>query len=228
MTRTGYSQITSWKLDELLQAYEGLEVRPSRDSSVVIRGNLVFLANYREDEGVTEEYKLKITIPPDYPNEIPQVWEIGGRIPSGFHKLKNGALCLGSPMRLRLILLQSVSIKSFVERCVIPYLYAYTIYRDTGALPYGELQHGVDGLLEDTSDLIGISSTKAPSAFVALLAMKKRHANKRQCPCGSGRRLGRCHNKRLNFLRKKIGRGGFAYILSNLSRKGKIVAMNGA
>ena len=42
--------------------------------------------------------------------------------------------------------------------------------------------------------------------YCMLAAMKRRLANKRPCPCGSGRRLGRCHNRRVNTLRNQVGR----------------------
>ena len=45
--------------------------------------------------------------------------------------------------------------------------------------------------------------------FVRLTAMRKRHANKQACPCGSGRRLGRCHHRRINTLREQLGRRWF-------------------
>jgi hypothetical protein len=42
--------------------------------------------------------------------------------------------------------------------------------------------------------------------YCTLAATKKCRANKQPCPCGSGRRLGRCHSRRVNSLRKRVGR----------------------
>jgi hypothetical protein len=41
--------------------------------------------------------------------------------------------------------------------------------------------------------------------MVRLAGKKKRIANKLPCPCGSGRRLGRCHNLKVNGLRHQLG-----------------------
>lgn len=42
--------------------------------------------------------------------------------------------------------------------------------------------------------------------YCTLATMKRRRANKQLCPCGSGRRLGRCHNRKVNVLRDRVGR----------------------
>jgi SEC-C motif len=45
--------------------------------------------------------------------------------------------------------------------------------------------------------------------MVPLTTLKKRVANKHLCPCGSNRRLGKCHNLTVNRLRKQLGRSWF-------------------
>ena len=60
------------------------------------------------------------------------------------------------------------------------------------------------------SNLLDLSqvTTKMDDAlpFCLLASMLRRRANKRPCPCGSGRRLGRCHNRKVNALRDRVGR----------------------
>ena len=135
------------------------------------------------------------------------------RIPRDFHKLDSGHLCLGSPIRLRVILAETPSLLSFVERCVIPYLYGYSIVESGGVLPFGELSHGALGLRDDLASMLGTDDDLVLLGFVRLLAMKKREANKLPCPCGTGMRLGRCHNRKLNTLREEVGRGWFSSLL---------------
>jgi hypothetical protein len=69
------------------------------------------------------------------------------------------------------------------------------------------------GLLDDLASMIGMDDDLVLLGFVRLLAMKKRKANKLPCPCGTGVRLGRCHNRKLNTLRDKLGRGWFSSLL---------------
>jgi hypothetical protein len=59
--------------------------------------------------------------------------------------------------------------------------------------------------LQDLASLLGMEMGPA-IPYCVLATMKRRRANKRPCPCGSGRRLGRCHNRKVNILRDRVGR----------------------
>ena len=104
----------------------------------------------------------------------------------------------------------SPSLLRFVERCVIPYLYGYSYSVKHGAPPFGELAHGELGSLQDLAGLLGVQDFALAARYCMLAATKRRRANKQACPCGTGRRLGRCHNRRVNALRKRVGRAVLA------------------
>jgi hypothetical protein len=69
------------------------------------------------------------------------------------------------------------------------------------------------GLRDDLASMLGVDNDRVILGFVRLLTMKKRKANKLLCPCGSGNRLGRCHNQIINQLREKLGRGWFSSLI---------------
>ena len=211
------SVLLKWGVDELLRKYPELRLQPATKNEMVIAGSLGFSAQTRGHKLITDRYEVSISVPPDYPRAIPLLRETAMRIPRDFHKLNSGHLCLGSPTRLRLILAETPSLLSFVERCVIPYLYAYSIVESGGVLPFGELSHGARGLRDDLASMIGVNDDVVLLGVVRLLVMKKRKANKLPCPCGSGMRLGRCHNRKLNMLRTKLGRGWFSSLLAWLA-----------
>jgi len=204
------SSLHSWGVEELLAKYPGIRLLPSVDENLKIAGTLEFSAQARGRQLVSDRYEVSILVAKFYPRTLPVVRETGKRVPKGFHKMSGGELCLGSPTRLRLLLTESSSLLSFVERCLIPYLYGFSLVEKGGTLPFGELAHGAKGLREDLADLIGFSDDRVLGRFVKLLSLKKRHANKLLCPCGSGLRVGRCHNRKLNMLRGKLGRRWFA------------------
>jgi SEC-C motif len=178
-------------------------------------GVLAFVAEASGKERLEDEYQIELSVPGGFPGSVPSVRETGGRIPPSFHKLADGALCLGSPTRLRLILSESPSILRFVERCVIPYLYGYSYFERHGILPFGELDHGDPGIRQDFASIFHIDQEEMVREFVRLTSMRKRHANKQPCPCGSQRRLGRCHYRRVNSLRGRLGRYWFRMVLRN-------------
>lgn len=142
-----------------------------------------------------------------FPERIPRVREMKGRIPPSFHRFTDGSLCLGSPTRLRLARQGCPYIISFVEKCVVPYLYGYSYFEKYGGMPFGELSHE-EGIREDLAELFGVNKDMV-AGFVRLAAMKEGIANKQPCPCGSTLRLGKCHHTRINGLRKRLGRFWF-------------------
>jgi len=135
MTEFLRRQFEHWCVEELLCKYPGLRLRPVAAREVIIAGTLLFHAEAPDKERIEDEYEIEIAIPESFPKWIPSVRETEGRIPPDFHKLDDGSLCLGSPTRLLLLLSESPSILAFVERCVIPYLYGYSFYKQYGAMP---------------------------------------------------------------------------------------------
>jgi hypothetical protein len=207
------SVMLKWGVEELLRKYPELRLQPTKGNETIIAGSFEFSAQTRGQKLISDRYEISISVPLDFPRTTPLVRETARRIPPNFHKLDTGHLCLGSPTRLRLILAESSSLLSFVERCVVPYLYGYSIVESGGVLPFGELSHGARGLRDDLASMIGTDNDLVLLGFVRLLAMKKRKANKLPCPCGTGMRLGRCHNRKVNTLRDKLGRGWFSSLL---------------
>ncbi len=208
------SSLLSWGTEELLRKYPELRLHPTLNGNTTIAGRLEFSAQTRGQKLISDQYEISISVPPTYPRTAPLVRETAARIPRDFHKLDSGHLCLGSPTRLRLILAETPSLLSFVERCVVPYLYGYSIFEGGGALPFGELSHGSRGLRDDLAAMLGIDDDRALLGFVRLLALKERLANKLPCACESGLRLGRCHHRKLNLLRDKLGRRWFSSLLN--------------
>lgn len=195
---------------ELLARYPGLRLVPSGSMTLVVEGTLTFSANGKKTEVIEDSYNIRIEAPEKFPDWMALAWETAGRIPSDYHKLTNGALCLGSRVGLRLQMGGSPSLLRFVERCVIPYLYGYSYSVKHGAPPFGELAHGELGSLQDLAGLLGVENLALAARYCMLATTKRRRANKQLCPCGSGRRLGRCHNRKVNALRKRVDRAVLA------------------
>jgi len=201
--RTAYGE---WQLPELLQTHSGLSLRPCENGLTVIAGDIEFTAQYADHEEITDSYQVEIRVPRDFPRSLPTVRELRGRIPKTFHTQPDGTLCLGSPVRLQLEVRRRPTLPSFVTRCLIPYLYGFTYKERHGKLPQGELTHGRKGLIQDYMALFHLASDSACLEMIHLASFKKRVANKKPCFCGSGIRLGRCHNRKVNDARRRLGR----------------------
>jgi hypothetical protein len=191
-------------VDGLLGRFPGLALRPSaRRGELLIGGELEFSAcEASRADAIEAAFEIEIRVPRRFPAALPEVHEVGGRVPPDFHTNPDGTLCLGAPLRLLLVVRKRPGLVGFVEGCVVPFLYAVVKCERGEPLPFGELAHGTRGLLDEYRAILGAKDDRVCVEMLRLVAMKKRVANKRPCPCGSGRRLGRCHHRRLNALRR--------------------------
>src|SRR5258708_6128656 len=147
---------------------------------------------------IETSFDLEIVVPRSFPADPFRVYDRGGRIPAGYHRLKDRALCLSSPLRLALAVRQKPTLLAFAKRFLFPYLYRFSHIDKFGCDPWPDLAHGAPGLVDDYSRLLGATSPQMCLGFIALLGKRRRVANRSPCPCGSGRRLGTCHHVRLN------------------------------
>ncbi len=182
---------------------------PCVNGQLRIRGSLSFSAEVEGLERIDDAYEVDLVVPPNFPRNLPIVTATAGRIPRRFHTNSDGSLCLGSPTRQRLALGDSPTLLTFVEKVLVPYLYGFSFRERHRFLPFGELAHGKRGLLDDLSELFDVGDDSSVLEMVRLTGLKKRHANKQLCPCGRGKRVGKCHNLKLNALRNQLGRRWF-------------------
>lgn len=196
-------------LEALLAAHPGLRAQPFVNGELRLRGEVEFDAEASGYHRISDSFEIELSVPDDFPDELPSARDLTGRVPKSFHTHPDdGTLCLGSPTRQRLALVGNPTLLTFMTKCVVPYLYGFAHKEKHGTLPFGELDHGNAGLLADFAALFGVTPTNA-AEMVRLASLKRRIANKYRCPCGSGSRLGRCHNRRVNRLRSELGRHWF-------------------
>lgn len=175
-----------------------------------LEGDVHFNAVTSTGPAVEDTYRLRLDIPLSFPEDVPGVFEINGRIPrnADAHVNPDGSLCLGSPIRLALIAKRRPSVLAFFDQCIVPALYNAT-HRERygGRLPLGELTHGSVGELDDYCDIFAVNTYQQALEALRLAGIKRRKANKQLCPCGCGHRLGVCRtNDRIRSLRDTLGR----------------------
>lgn len=198
------------QVDACLERYPGLRSVPSRDSDLVVGGTLAFRVVGPDREEIADEYEVELRVPHRFPTSLPTARETARRISESYHKLEGDLLCLAAATELRMRLTLSPTLLTLVEGFVIPYLYGHSYFiKHHGKMPYGELSHGDKGIRECLAAMFGARQPNSAEEFLRLAGMKKRVANRQPCPCGSGRRLGRCHNRNVNRLRRRMGRGWF-------------------
>lgn len=199
-----------------------MNLTPALGGITILDGLFEFRRTYQNRDLIHDGYELRITIPEKYPEVLPRFEELEGKIPrnSDYHVNPDGTLCLGSELRLLKQLKDTPDISLFIEKCLIPYLYAQSHKRIFGGdFVFGELQHGVLGIFEDCEHLFHLKGKDAVVYALELLGKKKRKANKCICPCGCRRKLRQCiTHSRLNEFRRILQRSNYkslALLLKN-------------
>ncbi|KFN13605.1 hypothetical protein [Bacillus pseudomycoides] len=183
-------------IEKFLAEYSEFSMTPIVGSEIILKGNLNRQL-YHEDFGtINIAYSLLIHVPFDYPEKLPIIFESKGAIPNkpSNHINPDGSFCLGSPLRLKILLKRNSDFKYFFENCVLPYLYAVTInMQQDGGFPFGELEHGTAGLILDLRDFFNLKDSLQVYQMLKILSSKKRLANRMVCPCGCKQRVTRCN-----------------------------------
>lgn len=178
-----------------VQKFSGLNLERKGNGSALINGELHYSATY-EGEYIEDKYIVELKIPTEYPNKIPEVREMGGRIPPKFHHLENGSLCLGAPLQIKMKFRENPTLHGFIEDQVIPYLYSYSYFETHGKMPFGELAHGGKGIVSYYQQLFKLKSEVAILGFLRIL-VDDDYRGHNDCPCRSWNNLRTCHGKLL-------------------------------
>lgn len=203
-----------------LQDYPDMMIVPVKDDAMVLQGKFKFSATPKDMQTIIDSYCIKIFISEEFPRAIPRVIETVPKIPrDGNHHVNyDDTLCMGSPLRLLQKISEKPNLVGFAENCLVPYLYSVSYKIQTGkGFPFGELAHGDKGIIDDYISLFGLKTKDEVRRTLKLLCMKERLANKNICPCGCGKRLGKCSFRyKLNTFRNIASRTWFRDHLDNL------------
>lgn len=208
---------------DFLNVYSGFSIAPSTNEYIVLKGRFTFKRTYMGENEIEDSYNIAIQVHNNFPRTIPKAEDIEGRIPRDghYHVNPDGSFCLGSPLRLLLVLSQNPSLIDFMELLLVPYLYAVSYkLKNGGEFIFGELKHGLDGELSDYENLFQVHGKSAVKNTLIALSTKKRIANKKICPCSCGYRLGVCaFHHRLNPFRKITTKKNYKEILNYLTHQ---------
>lgn len=187
-----------------------------------------FILNHVYDEiRMTGKFDLEIVVPGDFPLAFPRVRELSNCIDEYYpHQYTNGQFCLASDLELRMFFSQDTDICSFIEKYVIPYLYTYRFYEEYGVYPYGERSHGTMGNLEYLKDLFQVDDWKQV-LDIMLFVVQSSYRGHLLCPCGSGKRIRKCHGEILKKVMNAALQDECRAILFEIERECNRKAKNG-
>jgi hypothetical protein len=184
---------------ELSKKYPDLAVIATTDD-VRLRGSFPVL----HEETELARFQIEILIPSDFPDSIPLVREIAGRVPHAvdWHTYNKGALCVIVPEEW-LLNPKRTSLMAFLEGPLRNYFLNHALAECGMKRPMGERSHGSLGLLEAYGEWFGSNELRVVRAYLNCLS-KEMLRGHWDCPCGSGVRLRKCHFSKLMELQKQI------------------------
>ena len=186
---------------EVEQRYHELHFSTENDQ-IKITGTLPI----REGAQELDRFSIEILLLSDYPESIPEVFEVGGRIPRVLDRHcyeASGAACVLLPEERWKVSPKGSSLLSFIDGPVRNYFLSQAIFERDGVWPFGEWKHGFAGLQEYYDETFGTSEPSKVRRYLELLVAMETKGHW-DCACGSGKRLRQCHREQVQQLRTSI------------------------
>lgn len=179
------------QVSNLLHLYDGLRIISMDEKQILLAGP-VLIDRIARGYRLCKEYQIKIGIPL-CSDELPYVIDDGNHIDSNYpHRYINGKLCLETDTAIRLRFVDGFMLDIWMSEYVETYFFSYEFYQRYGEYPFGEREHGYEGILQTYSDVFHeMDSIKTIKIMKSISTQDYRgHV---PCPCGSGKRLRACH-----------------------------------
>ena len=157
-------------------------------------------------------FSTHLIIPDNYPNRVPSLKCNPKEIPCEVdrHVYRDGMACLCVTSEYRTHWPPESDITDFLSTLVVPYFVAQAFYDAHGHWPAtGQRSHGRKGIVEsyrEYLDPLGSVSARTVHDTMKLMARVSAPKGHDPCPCGSGRKLRKCHREIFSNLRTKIDR----------------------
>jgi hypothetical protein len=168
---------------------------------VLLRGSFAV----HDSTAVLGRFQVEIRFPEDYPDSLPVVNEIGGRIPQTQDRhinVADGTACLLVPEEW-FVISPDRSFGAFLKGPVRNFFLGQILVEGGQPWPFGERSHGYQGMLECYLEMLGIEEPSRVLAYFDCLR-KEQLRGHWNCPCGRGKRLRDCHLAQLQQLQKRI------------------------
>lgn len=172
------------------------------------------------DGKVLDRFQVEVSFRESYPRTMPRVMETGGRIPKTLDRHvfpTSGFACLQVPEEW--LTDADRSFRRFLKVPVHNYFLGQALVELGQPWPFGERSHGIKGLYEAYGEILGEADPATIERLLQVLAARDPKGHWR-CPCGSGERLRKCCQDRINDLRDHISPEVARSILVRLNAAG--------
>jgi hypothetical protein len=198
------------QLDEVISKYPKL-YKHIVDNVMALKGFIDII----DDSGkLWDTYEILVRPSSNFPNKFPILFEIGGKIPKNgdWHIYTDGSCCLTVPPNEAIVCINGVSVLTFIDDWVLPYLANQTYRTLTGDF-VNEYSHGTLGLVEFYQNLLNTKDTNQIVRLLTFILNNKKPDRTNVCFCGSNQKFRHCHKEAF----EKINLIGEELVKSNLT-----------
>lgn len=195
-------------LEEIKQDYPSLKLKHVENDQAIYAGSFAFTADYHGKGQIDEQFEVEISLPINNSDMMPLAKETRGRIPADFHHNTDGTLCLGAPLEVRRKFTNDPSLQGLIKNLLVPFLYSFSYMEKYGDMPFEELSHGGQGIIEYYKELFGTNSELAILELLKII-VEDNYRGHLLCPCGSQDRLRSCHGQQIREIKNQQTREDF-------------------
>lgn len=178
-------------INSVLNIYPKLKLI-DEDKNNTITG---YIDIFDSDDNYCDSFRVKLSIPNDYPNSFPKLYEIEGKIKTidSSHINQDGSCCVCSLQEEdRRLKGKSISIEQYLKEFAIPFLANIIYYRENGEYANGEYKHGIEGIIQYYQELFNRKNANEILTDITESITKKSNRNDK-CFCNSGLKYKKCH-----------------------------------
>ena len=174
-----------------------------RDETMIVAGTFPLV----DGQKVVDRFMIELALPRTYPKGVPELREVGGRIPrvADRHVEGDGKACAFLPDEYCYKHPNGMDLIDFLKGPVLGFLVGQSLAERGQPWPQGERAHGTDGITAFYTEVVGSSDPATIQRYLEALAAKQVRGHW-PCPCGSGKRLRECHQERVLKIRERIPR----------------------
>lgn len=186
------------EFEKVKENYPALEISKTA-STYNINGDIRFITSVK-GEVFDDLYSIEIALSKKYPEELPTIREVGGRIERiiDHHVNKDGTLCVGVIAEVKNELGKHYTLLEYIDKIVVNYLSQYSYKEKYGEWPYGESEHYIEGVLKYYLKEYKLKNYAEVLTFLKELAQFKfRPKGHERCRCGCGRLVKNCSRQKL-------------------------------
>lgn len=187
---------------ELNKEYPYLQMKLVNDKYMIDGRVRIYATN--DDVQLMDDFTIVMEVSLGFPNELPVIKETSNKIPETFEHVNiDKSLCLGIETEIKIKLKENPTLLNWFQTFVVNYFYSAMYYNKYGRIPYGERPHGTKGIIQFYMDFLNVDNIQKIYDILNAIEMDE-IKDFYKCPCGSLKKIRKCHLSQINLL-KKVG-----------------------